>query len=170
MNLMDKEFLPWQSGYYMVSNDGYIYVTQSSQGGPAGRFLIPNWQNGIATVNVRIGGRAKQLAVSTATLETWGIRIKTTEASTLEMRQEIREYHDEHFPAVTIERKKAISQALLDKADEMKNMMPCPWESHKLDTLPFGVTSWSDPIMDPMSGGFPMRTFSVPSAARSVAA
>ena len=48
--------------------------------------------------------------------------------------------------------------------------MPCPWESHKLDTLPYGVTSWSDPIMDPLSGGFPMRTFSVPSTARRVAA
>ena len=31
--------------------------------------------------------------------------------------------------------------------------MPCPWESHKLDTLPYGVASWDDPIMDPMSGG-----------------
>ena len=55
------------------------------------------------------------------------------------------------------------------KADD-SYCMPCPWESHKLDTLPYGVTSWSDPIMDPLSGGFPMRTFSVPNVAREVAA
>ena len=48
--------------------------------------------------------------------------------------------------------------------------MPCPWESHKLGTMPLGVTSWSDPIMDPLSGLFPMRTFSVPNVAREVAA
>ena len=48
--------------------------------------------------------------------------------------------------------------------------MPCPWATHKLDKLPHGVTSWSDPIMDPMSGGFPMTTFSVPNVAREVAA
>lgn len=48
--------------------------------------------------------------------------------------------------------------------------MPCPWATHKLDTLPLGVTSWSDPIMDPLSGGFPMRTFSVPKVAREAAA
>jgi hypothetical protein len=34
--------------------------------------------------------------------------------------------------------------------------MPCPWESHKLDTLPHGVTSWDDPTMDPMSCGTAM--------------
>lgn len=54
------------------------------------------------------------------------------------------------------------------KADD-SYCMPCPWESEKLDTLPFGVTSWSDTIMDPLSGGFPMRTFSVPNVAREVA-
>ena len=48
--------------------------------------------------------------------------------------------------------------------------MACPWDTHKLATLPPGVTSWSDPIMDPLSGGFPMRTFSVPNVAREVAA
>lgn len=31
--------------------------------------------------------------------------------------------------------------------------MPCPWETHKLDTLPPGVSSWDDPIMDPMGCG-----------------
>lgn len=47
--------------------------------------------------------------------------------------------------------------------------MPCPWATHKLDTLPPGVSSWDDPIMDPLSAGFPMITFSVP-VAREVAA
>jgi len=31
--------------------------------------------------------------------------------------------------------------------------MPCPWATRKLDTLPPGVTSWDDPIMDPMGCG-----------------
>lgn len=59
------------------------------------------------------------------------------------------------------------------KADAMSNCetsMSCPWKSGKLDTMPLGVASWSDPVMDPMSGGFPMITFSVPSTAREVAA
>lgn len=47
--------------------------------------------------------------------------------------------------------------------------IPCPWSSGQLDTLPPGVTSWSDPIMDPMSGGFPMITFNAP-VAQEVAA
>lgn len=61
-----------------------------------------------------------------------------------------------------------------DKKPYLKNddsfCMSCPWQTGTLDTMPLGVTSWSDPIMDPMSGGFPMRTFSVPSTAREVAA
>ena len=48
--------------------------------------------------------------------------------------------------------------------------MPCPWEAGKLDTLPPGVASWDCAEMDPLSGGFPMITFSVPSTAREVAA
>ena len=31
--------------------------------------------------------------------------------------------------------------------------MPCPWANHKLDTLPPGVTTWDDPIMDPLGCG-----------------
>lgn len=61
-----------------------------------------------------------------------------------------------------------------DKKPYLKNdasfCMPCPWESHKLDTVPPGVTSWDDPVMDPMSAGFPMRTFRVPNVASEVAA
>lgn len=50
--------------------------------------------------------------------------------------------------------------------------IPCPWKSGYMTAcdMPPGVTSWSDPIMDPMSWGFPMRTFSVPNVAREVAA
>ena len=47
--------------------------------------------------------------------------------------------------------------------------IPCPWASGQLDTLPPGV-NWDDPIMDPMSGGFPMITFNAPSVAQEVAA
>ena len=54
------------------------------------------------------------------------------------------------------------------KADD-SFCMPCPWATHKLDTLPPGVASWDCPEMDPMSTGFPMITFSVP-VAREVAA
>ncbi|NCC85607.1 MAG: hypothetical protein EOM03_16000 [Clostridia bacterium] len=170
MNLKDKEFRPWMGGYYMVSADGYIYVTQSGRGGVAGRFLFPIWQNGTSMVNIRVNGRAKQTATSTATLEAWGERIKSTEASVNEMRAAICAYHAEFLPLVTQAKKDAISKSLLEKNDELRNVMPCPWESGKLDTLPLGVTSWSDPIMDPLSGGFPMRTFSVPNVAREVAA
>ena len=70
---------------------------------------------------------------------------------------------------LTVERYKAQkAQGAMNAWNEY--MMPCPWDTHKLATLPPGVTSWSDPIMDPLSGGFPMRTFSVPSAALEVAA
>jgi len=34
-----------------------------------------------------------------------------------------------------------------------QDMMACPWATHKLDTLPPGVTSWDDPIMDPLGAG-----------------
>lgn len=170
MNLKDKDFRPLMGGYYMVSADGYIYVTQSGRGGVAGRFLLPIWQNGTSTVNIRVNGRAKQTATSTATLEAWGERIKSTDASVNEMRAAICAYHAEFLPLVTQAKKDAISKSLLEKNDKLRNVMPCPWDTHKLDTLPPGVTSWSDPIMDPLSGGFPMRTFSVPSVAREVAA
>ena len=43
-------------------------------------------------------------------------------------------------------------------------IMPCPWESGYMTDLPPGVTAWSDPQMDPMSGGFPMVTFNAPVA------
>ena len=47
--------------------------------------------------------------------------------------------------------------------------MKCPWEKGLFDTLPHGVTTWDDPIMDPMSGWFPMITFNAP-VAQEVAA
>ena len=58
-----------------------------------------------------------------------------------------------------------------DTTPPWKHDMKCPWEKglFERDTLPHGVRSWDDPIMDPMSGGFPMRTFSAP-VAREVAA
>ena len=31
--------------------------------------------------------------------------------------------------------------------------MPCPWGNDLFDTLPFEVSSWADPQMDPMSQG-----------------
>lgn len=31
--------------------------------------------------------------------------------------------------------------------------MPCPWQTHKLDTLPLGVTTWDCPEMDPLGCG-----------------
>ena len=31
--------------------------------------------------------------------------------------------------------------------------MPCPWGNDLFDTLPFGVSSWADPQMDPMAQG-----------------
>lgn len=51
----------------------------------------------------------------------------------------------------------------------MDNTMDCPWATRKFDTLPPGVRSWDDPIMDPMSGGFPMNYFNAP-VAQEVAA
>lgn len=56
-----------------------------------------------------------------------------------------------------------------DLKDDRLFSMPCPWATHKLDTLPHGVASWDCPEMDPMSGGFPMITFSAP-VAQEVAA
>jgi hypothetical protein len=35
----------------------------------------------------------------------------------------------------------------------MDFVMSCPWATHKLDTLPPGVTSWDCPEMDPMGAG-----------------
>lgn len=151
-----KEYRPWRGGYYMVSADGFVYVTQSGRGGIAGRYLLPIWQNSTATINIRDNGRAKQVAVSTATLEVWGERIRTTEEIVNEMRETICAYHAEHLPLVTQAKKDAISKSLLEKNDDMRSQMPCPWATHKLDTLPPGVTSWDCPEMDPMSAGTAM--------------
>lgn len=148
-----KEYRPWRDGYYMVSADGYVYVTQSSRGGIAGRYLLPIWQNSTATINIRDNGRAKQVAVSTATLEVWGERIRTTEEIVDEMRETICAYHAEHLPLVTQAKKDAISKSLKDKNDELKDTMPCPWSTPgKLEAGPEGV-SWYSAQADPMTRG-----------------
>ena len=153
MNLREKEFRPWHGGYYMVSEDGYIYVTQSGRGGIAGRFLLPIWQNSTATVNIRSNGRAKQTAVSTATLETWGDRIRSTQDTVNEMREAIRAYHDKHLPLVTQAKRDAISKSILDKNEAMRSVMPCPWATPgKLDVPEPGV-SWYSAQADPMTRG-----------------
>ena len=53
----------------------------------------------------------------------------------------------------------------MEERERILSQIVCPWSAGYMTDLPFGVTSWSDPIMDPLSGGFPMRTFSVPNAA-----
>lgn len=58
----------------------------------------------------------------------------------------------------------------MEERERILSQIVCPWSAGYMTDLPFGVTSWSDPIMDPLSGGFPMRTFSVPNVAREVAA
>ena len=57
----------------------------------------------------------------------------------------------------------------LGERERIMSQIVCPWEAGYMDTLPHGVASWDCPEMDPMSGGFPMITFSVP-VAREVAA
>lgn len=153
MNLREKEFRPWRDGYYMVSQDGYIYVTQSSRGGIAGRFLLPTWQHSTATMNVRKDGRVKQIAASTITLEVWGERIKTSKESVAKMRDVVCTYHEKYMDLASHVKNSAISNALLEKNENLRSVMPCPWATHKLDTLPPGVTSWDCPEMDPMSAG-----------------
>lgn len=148
-----KEYRPWRGGYYMVSADGYVYVTQSGRGGIAGRYLLPIWQNSTATINICDNGRAKQVAVSTATLEVWGERIRTTEEIVNEMRETICAYHAEHLPLVTQAKKDAISKSLLEKNDDLRSAMPCPWATPgKLDAPEVGV-SWYSAQADPMTRG-----------------
>ena len=57
----------------------------------------------------------------------------------------------------------------IGERERIMSQIVCPWESGYMTDLPPGVTSWADPIMDPMSGGFPMREFHVQSVAREVA-
>ncbi len=177
MNLMDKEYRPFLGGYYMVSMDGYIYVTQGKNGSITGRFMLPMYSGRCGQYNLRANGRPRKMTASSIIEEVWSIIKTLKETDVVRMRREIEAHHAVHIPelsAVFLDRQRrarATNKALKEAAAQGPQAgMPCPWDTHKLATLPPGVTSWSDPIMDPLSGGFPMRTFSVPSAAREVAA
>lgn len=153
MNLREKEFRPWRDGYYMVSQDGYIYVTQSSGGGIAGRFLLPTWQHSTATMNVRKDGRVKQIAASTITLEVWGERIKTSKESVAKMRDVVCTYHEKYMDLASHAKNSAISNSLLEKNENLRSVMPCPWATPgKLGAGPEGV-SWYSAQADPMTMG-----------------
>lgn len=160
MNLMDKKYLPYMDGYYMVSQDGYIYVTQGKNGSIAGRFMLPMHSGRCAQYNLRAQGRARKMTASAILEEVWSI-IKTLGAEDVEqIRKNVEAHHAEHIPelsAVFMDRQrraKETNQRLKEAAAKGPHGgMPCPWATHKLDTLPPGVTSWDDPIMDPMGAG-----------------
>ena len=176
MNLMEKQYRPFIGGYYMVSKDGYIYVTQSKNGSIAGRFMLPMFSGRCVQYSLRVKGRPRKMTVSNILEEVWGIIKTLREPDVYRMRRDIEAHHNEHIPelsAVYLDRQrraKATNKAMKEAAAQgPQGGMPCPWQTGKLDTLPPGVASWDCPEMDPMSGGFPMITFNAP-VAQEVAA
>jgi hypothetical protein len=160
MNLMDKKYLPYLDGYYMVSQDGYIYVTQGKNGSIAGRFMLPMYSGRCAQYNLRVQGRARKMTAGAILEEVWSI-IKTLNAADVELiRQNVEAHHAEHIPELSAvfmdraRRAKATNKAMKEAAAQgPQGGMPCPWQMGYLTTLPPGVTSWDDPIMDPLGAG-----------------
>lgn len=160
MNLMEKQYRPYLDGYYMVSKDGYVYVTQSKNGSIAGRFMLPMYSGRCAQYNLRAQGRPRKMTASSILEEVWSI-IKTLKETDVDrMRREIEAHHAVHIPelsAVFLDRQRrarATNKALKEAAAQgPQGGMPCPWATHKLDTLPLGVASWDCPEMDPLGCG-----------------
>lgn len=155
-----REFRPYMQ--YMVSGDGYIFLPKASQSGPAGRFLMPSWGKGTGTYFLR-DKRPIQRSISTIVADVFGVKIKISDIDVAIMREAVEAYHKAFIPSIATPRGEQIKKAILEKFIP-PDPMDCPWAKGKFDTLPVGVASRDDPIMDPMSGGFPMRTFNAPVA------
>lgn len=148
MNLMEKQYRPWRNGEYMVSQDGYMYRTETRNGAFAGQFARPFFSAGSSRYNIRTDGSQSRVVLATLVEDVWGIIIKYNEDMILEMRRAIDAHHEAYLP-------QAFVRGTKPKGDPSRNSfsMPCPWETGKLDTLPTGVASWDCPEMDPMGCG-----------------
>lgn len=152
MNLKkEKEFRPYIGGYYMISSDGYIYVTTPTKGRVPGRFLLPIWQSGTATYGIRRNGRPKSTSMSTILLEVWGQKAKIDPVRVNEMRAVITRYHEKYLPQVCAPRAERLRKIEYEKKNPASTTMPCPWASKQLTTPPSPGYGWDSAEADPMT-------------------
>ena len=154
MNLLEKEYRPWMNGYYMVSSDGYIYVTESKNGGVAGRFLLPRYNSRQARYMIRVRGRGVRFGMSTMIKEVWGIKPKLSARDIDVMRANVEAFNKEALSDLadvfTARRDKALETKRGRVEVESDFSMLCPF-CGTMDYFPPEVKSWDDPRMDPLT-------------------
>ena len=153
--MLDKEYRPWMNGYYMVSSDGYIYVTESKNGGVAGRFLLPRFSCRQSRYMVRVRGRGLRFGIPAILREVWDIKRPFTERDIAEMRVEVeatnRETLSDLADVFTARRDKAVQTKKEQAEAESGFVLLCPFAGGTMDYFPPEVKSWDDARMDPMT-------------------
>ena len=178
----DSEFRPLWDGY-TINRRGMVKVTRTTAGGiTTERMLMPDSVHGSIIYNMRTAKNpARQYSVNTLVEEVFGIKSCLIPQGDLHwMRRDAKAFNDVHCPTMAKDKGKEMSRGIqAANQDRMAGFsIPDPWTPYKdkhgnvwpamKSQIP-GV-SWNDPIMDPMSRGFPLVTFSVPSTAAEVAA
>lgn len=164
---------------YHICSDGYIKVVRTTQSETVTeRMLMPGSVNGTIIYNMRTGnGPARQYSINTILDEEYGYGPRLLpQRDIARMRDYANAFNAAHCPHANKKTSAAMSAGIKRSnasrgigSGAAEYVMNDPWETYGIEKDSSG-NKWADPIMDPMSHGFPMVTFCVPSCAGEVAA